>query len=177
MPGATPRTVCWQSPPERGEHLSNGCTPMRVPKMAAARAHAPALPSLTLPPTAPTARHLTVVTSRSTVGVWRRHCGGVRHSGRKHGRAWRRWSVVGLVLGIKPTGIALAQRNTAAALEAEVDRLYKAGKYAEATEIASRSSPSARRHWEPSTWRSAPGSTIGRVVPRPRALPRGRAVV
>jgi tetratricopeptide (TPR) repeat protein len=66
--------------------------------------------------------------------------------------------LLGPVPGIVPTDIARAQRSTpAAALEAEVDRLYKAGKYAEATEIANevraiREKTLGAEHPEVGTW-------------------------
>lgn len=44
--------------------------------------------------------------------VWRRHCGGVCHGGRRTAPRLAAWVVVGLVLGIVPTGVALAQRST-----------------------------------------------------------------
>jgi hypothetical protein len=110
MPGTAPRTVCGQSPPERGEHFSNGCTPMRVAKMGAARAHAPALPDLTLLPTAPPpyCRHISVHSRGSGDAIAE---GFVMAGGRTAPRL-AAWVVVGLVLGIVPTGIALAKRST-----------------------------------------------------------------
>ncbi len=90
MPGTAPRTVCGQSPPERGEHFSNGCTPMRVAKMGAARAHAPALPDLTLLPTAPPpyCRHISVHSRGSGDAI----AEGFVMAGDVRRRAWRRGS-------------------------------------------------------------------------------------
>ena len=74
-----------------------------------------------------------------------------------------------LVLGIATVGAQAQGADDLAALHQQFGKLYEAGKYVEAIEIAKRSLPSLRRRWAPPPRRRPVAQQPGRALLRAAA--------